>query len=159
MKVVRAFYNVPFLHSQPLCQLYTCSVLARKPNRLISNDLQWPMPANTDSSTVLWCVEVAEEPRQHEKCGKLLCDSALKWPFKGRVNIKLLNQIENRRETWYFADDIPNGCVGSKVKIGQVNLNYHHAFSFNYFGFQGDIKEAKYLVDIHCVCQGVSGSG
>ena len=64
-------------------------------------------------------------------------------------------ESERKPETCgIFADDIPNGCVGSKVKIGQANLNYHHAFSFSDFGqilFQGDIKEAKYLVAAHSV--------
>ena len=64
-------------------------------------------------------------------------DTALKWPFKGRVNIKLLNQLADKNHitcTYYFND----GNVGSEV----VTLPYisHDSLSYN-------SKTIQYLVN------------
>ena len=50
------------------------------------------------------------------------CDTALKWPFRGKVNLKLLNQSEDTKH-YRSSAYITDGYVGSKVKLCILKLS------------------------------------
>ena len=74
---------------------------------------------------------------------------ALKWPFRGKVNIELLNQSEDTKH-YRSSADITDGYVGSKVKLCILKLSPTTTIlekvmaSYAQFGLI-HINKAKYL--------------
>ena len=68
-------------------------------------------------------------------------DTALKWPFRGKVIIKLLNQLQDMNHHSYTRN-ITNGCVGNNIMgfMGK-SLFPHYALALD------PVKNTQYLVD------------